>query len=90
MASRDRDGNEVLIEADVRLLHAAVMPQGDALDGLKDGLIGDLRQCKFDPTRFKCITPSSDKCLTLEKLDVVRKFYKGPRLLMENLSTPGA
>ena len=90
MANRDKDRNEVLKEADFSPLHAAAMLQGDALDGLKDRLIGGPRQCKFDPTRLICRRPSSDKFLMLEELDVVRNCYEGPRLLTENYSTPEA
>ncbi len=79
MANRDKDGNEILKEADVRALHVAVMQQCDANDNLIDGLIGDPRQCKFDPVQLRCTTPNSEKCLTPEKIDVARKFYGGPK-----------
>ena len=78
MANRDKAGNEILQEADVRLLHAAVMQKCDAIDGLKDGLIGDPRQCTFDPAALKCTASNSGKCLSPEKIEVIRKFYDGP------------
>ncbi len=36
----------------------------DAVDGVKDGLIGDPQKCKFDPASMLCKGADSDNCLT--------------------------
>ena len=38
------------------LIHKAVLDQCDALDGLKDGLIGDPTKCHFDPSHLDFLT----------------------------------
>jgi feruloyl esterase len=39
------------------LIHAAVLEQCDAADGLKDGLLSDPATCRFDPARLDFLTP---------------------------------
>ena len=36
------------------MIHQAVVAACDALDGVKDGLIGDPTRCRFDPTSLVC------------------------------------
>ena len=78
MANRRKGGGQILQEADIRLLHAAVVEKCDALDGLKDGIIGDPRECKFDPAVLQCKTENASACLSPEKVEAVRKIYAGP------------
>ena len=74
------DGKEILSAAKMNVLHAASMNACDALDGAKDGVIADPRQCKFDPGTLACEGGgNADKCLTDAELTVARKFYEGPR-----------
>ena len=47
--------NAPLTQAKVETLHKAILDQCDALDGVKDGLIGDPHKCKFDPASLLCI-----------------------------------
>lgn len=78
MANRRKGGGQILQEADIRLLHAAVMEKCDALDGLKDGIIGDPRECKFDPASLQCKAGNSTACLGPEQVGAIRKIYSGP------------
>jgi feruloyl esterase len=58
-----------------------VMSQCDAIDGLKDGLIDDPRQCAFDPHRDvpRCAAgEDGDACLTARQADALQKIYDGP------------
>jgi feruloyl esterase len=58
-----------------------VMAKCDAIDGLKDGLIDDLRKCDFDPRRDATICPAGTDgadCLTPAQADAVAKVYSGP------------
>ena len=46
------------------MIHQAVLAQCDAIDGLKDGLIQDPRQCHFDPKVLACKAEDGPNCLT--------------------------
>jgi feruloyl esterase len=63
------------------LLTKAIYEKCDALDGLKDGLIDDPRNCKFDPARdvAKCAGADGADCFTSAQIDALKKIYGGPR-----------
>jgi feruloyl esterase len=77
-ANVDAQGKAILNEANVRLLHAAVVAACDKNDGLADGLIGDPRQCGFDIKTLQCKAGVSDGCLSAEQIGAARKIYSGP------------
>jgi feruloyl esterase len=56
-------------------IHQAALNACDALDGVKDGLIEDPRQCKFDPKVLLCKGEDNASCLTAPQLEAVRKIY---------------
>jgi len=61
-------------------IHRAALDACDALDGLKDGLIGDVLSCRFDPKVLECKAgANSDSCLTTPQVEAVRKLYAGAR-----------
>ena len=76
--NHDALGQEVLKEQDVRLLHAAVIEQCDTNDGIKDGLIGDPRLCKFDPAVLLCRAGQSRQCLSQQQVAAAKEIYSGP------------
>ena len=78
IANVGADGKSVLTAAKLDLVRAAVLGACDALDGVKDGVIGDPRQCKFDASALACKTGAADNCLTGTEMAAVRKFYQGP------------
>ena len=57
----------------------AVLKQCDKVDGLADGLIGDPRQCRFDPAVLRCTAGETDSCLTDPQIASLRAIYEGPR-----------
>ena len=62
-------------------LHAAVLDKCDAIDGLKDGLIDDPRQCDIDVAKDVAMCRAgtdSDSCLTPDQADAVQRIYDGP------------
>ena len=71
------DGTSILPNRKALLVHRAVVERCDVNDGVKDGLIGDPRQCKFDPAELQCKGSDTSSCLTTEQVDVVRKIYAG-------------
>jgi feruloyl esterase len=59
-------------------IEAAALASCDSLDGLKDGVIDDPRQCRFDPGTLLCKGAESDACLTAPQVGALRKLYSGP------------
>ena len=60
------------------MLHDAVMRQCDAADGLRDGLLMDPLQCRFDPRSLVCKPGQNPaQCLTSEQAAVAQKFHDG-------------
>ena len=59
-------------------IHRAVLEKCDSLDGVKDGLIEDPRQCKFDPAVLLCKSGDSPDCLTAPQIVTLKKIYGGP------------
>jgi feruloyl esterase len=61
----------------VEFLHRAVMDKCDALDGLKDGTIGNPEGClkKFDPASLRCQGADGPNCLTAPQVARVRAWY---------------
>lgn len=64
-----------LSPAKVETLHNAVLAACDALDGVKDGLIGDPHKCHFDPSTLLCKGEDSDSCLTAAQVKTVKIVY---------------
>ena len=72
------DGKSVLTAAKLDIVTKAVLDACDMLDGVKDGVIGDPRKCKFDVATLACKAGAAEKCLTDAEMAAVRKFYQGP------------
>ncbi|HZQ55654.1 MAG TPA: tannase/feruloyl esterase family alpha/beta hydrolase [Bryobacteraceae bacterium] len=59
---------------------SAVNRACDALDGVKDSILNDPRQCHFDPAAIQCKGSDSDACLTPDQVTTLRKIYAGGKL----------
>jgi len=65
----------------ITLVAEKVMAQCDEVDGLKDGLIDDPRNCSFDPARdVPACRAGADgpDCLTPAQAGTLKKIYGGP------------
>jgi len=60
-------------------IEAGTLAACDALDGVKDGVIEDPRQCHFDPAKLLCSGEETDSCLTAPQVTSLKKIYEGPR-----------
>jgi feruloyl esterase len=60
------------------LIHDAVINACDALDGVKDGVLEDPRQCHFDPKVLLCKAGDDASCLTKAQVELAQKIYAGP------------
>lgn len=73
-----RTAGAQLDPAKLGLVHQAVLAQCDAIDGLKDGVIGQPLACQFDPAELACPAGSSDaSCLSTGQVEAMRGLYNG-------------
>ena len=56
------------------MIHRAVVNACDALDGLKDGLIGDPTRCVFDFKSLECKAQDSSSCLMAGQAEAAEKM----------------
>ena len=77
-ALKDEPGSEVPA-AKLTALQKAALDACDALDGVKDGVIGNPRRCHFDPVAIQCKDSDGPDCLTAPQVAAIRKIYSGPK-----------
>ena len=74
----DANGRPILTTDKLAPLSAAVVRACDVNDGVVgDGLVGDPRDCNFDPASIQCTAADRPDCLTAAQVRVVRTFYTG-------------
>jgi hypothetical protein len=78
LAMKASDGMPILSHADLQFVHNAVVAACDMNDGVRDGLIGDPRTCKFDSEDLVCKGNSNTQCLSKQQVDALKKMYGGP------------
>ena len=61
------------------LIESSYLKMCDELDGLRDGILTDPRQCKFDVSTLLCKGEKTDSCLSKTQLHAVKTVYKGPK-----------
>jgi feruloyl esterase len=57
------------------MIHEAALRACDALDGAKDGVIGDPIRCRFEPKVIQCTGVDGPTCLTAAQVETVRALY---------------
>lgn len=73
------DGQLILPDDKLPLIHKAAIDACDAKDGVKDGILEDPLACKFDPAVLLCKGPETAACLTSTQVEATKKIYAGPR-----------
>jgi feruloyl esterase len=68
-------------ESKLPVIQAGALAACDALDGVKDGIIADPRNCHFDPAVLECKGTDTTGCLTRAQVEAARKIYQGPKTL---------
>ncbi len=63
--------------AQVPALQKAVLAQCDALDGEKDGLLQDPRQCDFDPAVLACDNDAAETCFSAAQIAALEHIERG-------------
>jgi len=71
------DAASFIPPAKIPAIAAAVNAACDQLDGVRDGILNDPRQCHFDPATIQCKAEDSDKCLTSAQVVTLKKLYAG-------------
>lgn len=61
------------------VITTAALAACDANDGVKDGVIENPAQCRFDPAPLLCKEENTEGCLTAPQVAALKKIYAGPR-----------
>ena len=61
------------------LIESSYLKMCDDQDGIKDGILNDPRQCKFDVASLLCKGKKTDSCLSKAQLAAVTTVYEGPK-----------
>jgi feruloyl esterase len=81
VAPKGPDGKPVLAQAfsqeELKLVSDAVLKQCDALDGLADGMINDVKACHFDIKVLQCKTGQTKSCLSRDKVEALAAIQGG-------------
>lgn len=83
------DAASFISQAKIPTIAAAVNAACDELDGVRDGILSDPRQCRFDPATIQCKAEDSDKCLTTAQVTALKKLYQGTPDSRGKLVYPG-
>jgi len=76
--------------AKIPAIASAVLAACDSLDGVRDGVLNDPRQCHFDPASMLCKNgDDSDQCLTPPQATALKKLYQGPQDAQGHSVFPG-
>ena len=59
------------------LLKEAAIAECDALDGVKDRVIGEPAKCPFDPASIECKGAASSQCLSASEVAAAKRIYQG-------------
>jgi tannase/feruloyl esterase len=85
-----KDAGSFIPKSKIAIIAAAVNASCDDGDGVKDGVLNDPRQCKFDPKTIECkAAEDADKCLTAPQVAALKALYDGLRDSKGQLLFPG-
>jgi feruloyl esterase len=70
-------------------IESAALAACDSSDGVKDGVIENPRQCRFDPSVLLCQGAESNACLTQHQVAALKTIYDGLRDSKGTLLFPG-
>ena len=81
--------NARITPVELGLVHAEVLRQCDATDGLEDGLIGNPLRCRVDLNRLSIASNAAGPALMPNQIQAVANIYGGVRDNAGNLLLPG-
>ena len=95
MAAADTDALVVdpasfIPQSKISAIAHAVTAACDQMDGVRDGILNDPRQCKFDPAAIQCKpAEDTDQCLTAPQVTALEALYAGLRDAQGRIVHPG-
>jgi feruloyl esterase len=82
-APKDAQGRPLTAQAlsasDRKLVIEGLLKACDALDGVRDGMIFNVRGCAFDPQVLECKGPKADACLSPAQVQAIQRGFAGPK-----------
>ena len=77
----DADFRKAFSREDMKLVAASVIKQCDALDGVEDGLVADIRQCQevFTLADVQCEGEKQAGCLSAKQVEALDRAMGGPK-----------
>jgi feruloyl esterase len=78
-AAGQPDPTKIFSATDKKLVTTAILDACDAKDGLKDGMIMELKSCQFDPAVLTCPAGKADNCLSTGQVVAMKKAFAGPK-----------
>ncbi|KRA83875.1 DUF6351 family protein [Altererythrobacter sp. Root672] len=82
-APRDAEGKplpeQAFSPADRQTILKGMLAQCDALDGLEDGMIMNVAQCRFQPAKLQCSRAKQDGCLSGAQVGALERAFAGPK-----------
>ncbi len=78
-ANTGPDGKPILSTLKAKLVSETAYATCDAKDGAQDGVIADPRACDFKPAALLCRAGQNSECLSTAEVEVVDKWYAGPK-----------
>ncbi|WP_191968573.1 DUF6351 family protein [Cellvibrio sp. KY-GH-1] len=83
VAPKDEQGHPIVAQAlseqDKTIVMDALLKQCDALDGVADKMISNVRGCNFDPMSVACSANKSQACISPEKAKAIQVGFAGPK-----------
>lgn len=71
--------SQVLTAANRKTILNGILNQCDGLDGLKDGVIENVAQCRFDPKKLACSANKAEGCLNDGQVRALEFGLAGPK-----------
>jgi pimeloyl-ACP methyl ester carboxylesterase len=77
----DPDVKKSFSPADMALISRKVLEVCDKLDGVEDGMVGDIRACQkvFHLSDLQCAADKTDQCLSKAQVEALTRAFGGPR-----------
>jgi pimeloyl-ACP methyl ester carboxylesterase len=82
-APRNSEGKPIVerifTDSDRALILKGLLDQCDGLDGLKDGMVMDVKGCRFSPAKLQCKPGNSEGCLSEAQVTAMNAAFAGPK-----------
>ena len=77
----DPDVKKSFSAGEMALIGRKVLEACDKLDGVEDGIVGDIRACQkaFHLSDLECQGDKTDQCLSKTQVDALTRAFRGPR-----------